>query len=346
MALSAQFDSRTDRIAYVLVSVGAAALSYDHARTFFEPFMGAVGATVTPLMLDATVFWLATACIRQARKGRPLPMLRIGAYVLLALSILANAMGGATLAQQVFMALPAALFGFLTEVQIRLALYEHRAETGDAERLGLLLWLRHPVRAARAKVWQARQHAPAFDAAAAERDRLAAARDAVRLAMPGRSRAVRRARRGVLRELNAGRLAPAEAVAASGLLTKPGVPELHRAALAAALGDTTPALAPAEAEEIRAEIAESNAELRALVESGLDRLRADIAAISKADGKKTAKPDTATAVRKLREKNPDLPVADIAARLGVTDRTVRRHLKPTAQTDPAEPEPETAPIAA
>ena len=92
------------------------------------------------------------------------------------------------------------------------------------------------MRSLRAKLWQARQHAPAFDTASAERDKLAAARDAVRLAMPGRSRAVRRARNGVLRELNAGRLAPADAVNASGLLSKPGVSELHRAALAAALG--------------------------------------------------------------------------------------------------------------
>src|SRR6202012_5449419 len=87
MGLAAEFDSRTARRAYAVVSLGAAALSYDHARSFFLPFMGTVGATVTPLMLDAVVYWLATACIRQARQGRPLPMLRMGAYVLLALSI-------------------------------------------------------------------------------------------------------------------------------------------------------------------------------------------------------------------------------------------------------------------
>src|SRR5579875_4037267 len=139
--------------------------------------MAAVGATVTPLMLDAVVYWLATAAVRQARQGRPLPMLRLGAYALLSLSVTANALGGATWPERLFMALPAALFGYLTEVQIRLALYEHRAERGESDRLGLLLWLRHPVRSTRAKLWQARQHATAFDAAAAERDRLAAARD-------------------------------------------------------------------------------------------------------------------------------------------------------------------------
>jgi hypothetical protein len=313
MTLAAEFDSRADRRAHAAVSLAAAALSYDHTRAWFLPFMGHVGASVTPLMLDAVVYWLATACIRQARKGRPLPMLRIGAYVLLALSVTANALGGATWPERLFLALPAALFGYLTEVQIRLALYEHRAARGESDRLGLLLWLRHPVRAARAKLWQARQHAPAFDAAAVERDRLAAARDAVRLAMPGRSRETRRARNGVLRELNAGRLTPAAAVAASGLMTKPGVPELHRVALAAALGAPTrrtPARTPAGHDP------DTNADS--------DRTR-----------RRTSRPDTASAVTRLRDRHPDMSAADIAARLGITDRTVRRHLAARPDTPPA-----------
>jgi hypothetical protein len=243
MSLSAEFDSPADRRAYAVVAAGAAALSYDHARTFFLPFMGAVGASVTPLMLDAVVFWLASANVRQARAGRPLPMLRAGAYALLALTVTANALGGATPAERVFLALPAALFGFLVEARTRLALYQHRAVHGD-DRLRLRLWVRHPVRTARAWLWLGRQSAPAFDRASAERDRLCAARDAVRLALPGRSRAVRRARVTVLRELTAGRLTATAAVAASGLLTLPGVPALHRAALAASLGGTIPARRP------------------------------------------------------------------------------------------------------
>jgi hypothetical protein len=252
MSFAADFDSRADRRAYALVAAGAAALSYYHARAFFEPFMGPVGASVTPLMMDAVVYWLASANVRQAKAGRPLPMLRAGAYALLALTVTANALGGATVAERVFLALPALLFGFLVEARTRLALYHHRAEHGD-DRLRLRLWLRHPVRAVRAWLWLARQSAPAFDRATAERDQLRAARDAVTVALPGRSRAARRARAGVLRELTAGRLPAAAAVAASGLLTRPGVPELHRAALAASLGGTpavpvavpAPRLAPA-----------------------------------------------------------------------------------------------------
>ncbi len=296
MNLSAEFSDKADRHAYAVVAAGAAALSYYHARVFFTPFMGTAGASVTPLMLDAVVFWLASANVRQARSGRPLPMLRAGAYAVLALAVTANALGGATVAERVFLALPAALFGFLVEARTRLALYHFRAEHGD-ERLRARLWLRHPVAAARAWLWLARQSCPAFDRATAERDRLRAARDAVRLALPGRTRAARRARAGVLRELNAGRLSPATAVKASGLLTRPGVAELHRVALAAALGSTLPDTA---------------------TDSGPDTPRTP---------RRTRRADTTAAkVARLRDKHPDMTAADIAARLDITDRTVRRHL--------------------
>ena len=303
MSLSAEFDSRTDRRAYALVAAGAAALSYAHARAFFGPFMGTVGASLTPLMLDAVVFWLASAAVRQARAGRPLPMLRSGAYVVLGLTVAANALGGATLAERVFLALPAALFGFLTEVRTRLALYQHRAAHGD-DRLRARLWLRHPVRTGRAWLWLARQSAPAFGRATAERDRLRAARDAVKLALPGRTRAARRARAGVLRELNAGRLTPAAAVAASGLLTRPGVPDLHRAALMTALGASAPRASRGHG-------------------SGPDT---DTGPDAPRTRRRTSRPDTASAVARLRDRHPDMTAADIAARLGITDRTVRRHL--------------------
>ena len=36
--------------------------------------------------------------------------------------------------------------------------------------------------------------------------------------------------------------------------------------------------------------------------------------------------DTGTAVRRIRDRHPDMSTADIARRVGVTDRTVRRHL--------------------
>ncbi|GAA1026748.1 hypothetical protein GCM10009557_05550 [Virgisporangium ochraceum] len=42
--------------------------------------------------------------------------------------------------------------------------------------------------------------------------------------------------------------------------------------------------------------------------------------------RRKTRPTTAAAVAKLRARHPDMPTTDIARRLGVTDRTVRRHL--------------------
>jgi hypothetical protein len=352
MSLAAGFGSPADRRAYAVVAAGAAGLSYYHAREFFLPFMGAAGAAATPLLLDAVVFWLASASIRQARAGRPLPMLRAGAYGLLALTVTANALGGATPAQRVFLALPAGLFGFLVEARTRLALYAHRAEHGD-DRIRARLWARHPVRAARAWLWLARQSAPAFDRASAERDQLRAARHAVTLALPGHSRPARRARALVVRELNAGRMPPAAAVAASGLLTRPGVPALHRAALAASLG-ALPAVIP-------------GGEADTVTPAGLDAApdgRPDPTPDSRPDEKADGRPDekadgspdtaarpsrgsgsgkagTAVAVARLRDRHPAMTAARIGQKLGVSERTVRRHL--AHRTGPPPPQPGPAP---
>jgi hypothetical protein len=50
---------------------------------------------------------------------------------------------------------------------------------------------------------------------------------------------------------------------------------------------------------------------------------------------RTAKPDTGAAVSKLRDRHPDLSSAEIAQRLGVSDRTVRRHLAARTESSPA-----------
>ncbi len=50
---------------------------------------------------------------------------------------------------------------------------------------------------------------------------------------------------------------------------------------------------------------------------------------------------TSAAVARLRARHPDMPAADIARRLGVSDRTVRRHLNPPAP-EPAAIEPAAA----
>ena len=49
-------------------------------------------------------------------------------------------------------------------------------------------------------------------------------------------------------------------------------------------------------------------------------------------GKPSAGADTAARVARLTAKHPDMPTAGIARRLGLSERTVRRHLNPTTPT--------------
>lgn len=53
--------------------------------------------------------------------------------------------------------------------------------------------------------------------------------------------------------------------------------------------------------------------------------------------RKTARTDTAAKVAALADKHPDMTTADIAKRLKVSDRTVRRHLAAIAPADSAAP---------
>ena len=219
--------------------------------------------------------------------------------------------------------------------------------TGCARRL----WVRHPVRAAGAWLWLARQSAPAFDRATAERDQLRAARHAVTLALPGHSRPARQARALVVRELTAGRLPPATAVTASGLLTRPGVPALHRAALAASLGAALPATIPGEADTVIPGRLDADTDARPdPTPDGRPDEKADARPDEKADGSPdtaarpsrgsgTGKAGTAAAVARLRDRHPAMTAARIGQKLGVSERTVRRHLAHRNSPPPPQPGP-------
>jgi len=62
----------------------------------------------------------------------------------------------------------------------------------------------------------------------------------------------------------------------------------------------------------------------------------DTPAGSRTARRRTRRPDTASKVAGLRDRHPDMSAADIAQRLGISDRTVRRHLA-RAETAPESP---------
>ncbi len=86
--------------------------------------------------------------------------------------------------------------------------------------------------------------------------------------------------------------------------------DTEQATTTAAIADTGPDTAP---------------DIRAAITADTPR------PIRRAPARTSKRTDTATAVARLRARHPDMTAADIARRLGVTDRTVRRHLSPSPE---------------
>ncbi|HVT69090.1 MAG TPA: HTH domain-containing protein, partial [Trebonia sp.] len=111
-------------------------------------------------------------------------------------------------------------------------------------------------------------------------------------------------------------------------------------------------LTPTEAEAIRGEVADmlgdalatvnaaltgTTENLRSAIDGMRDTLRAEIAAArQKPAGKadQPARPDLGAAARNFHAHRPDMSAADIATALGISERTVRRHLAAGQESTP------------
>ncbi len=141
------------------------------------------------------------------------------------------------------------------------------------------------------------------------------------------------------RELNAGRLPPAAAVAASGLLTRPGVPALHRAALAAALGALPATIPGGEADTMPP--SQPGAAPDPTPDGRPDEKADGSPDTAARSSRGTGRAGTAAAVAWLRDRHPAMTAARIGKKLGVSERTVRRHL--AHRIDPPPPPRKPAP---
>jgi DNA-binding transcriptional ArsR family regulator len=101
--------------------------------------------------------------------------------------------------------------------------------------------------------------------------------------------------------------------------------------------DARPEAQPATAADIAADIAAD------MAAGTRPDIAADTAAGRQRAQRRAGRTDTAAAVARLRSRHPEMPAVDIARRLGVSDRTVRRHLVAASPNGhgPQLPQPET-----
>jgi len=203
------------RIVLIPVALIGAVLSfrslYEAANPTFGPYLaGGFPALVDLLILGASLQYVAGAKI-----GRPLPGWKLTAYAGVGATLALNALAAHQVGQVPWHIAAPAVWAVLVELTAAQVLGEYEAvHHGRAGRISLPLWVTAPIESARTRLLMARTGIRDAPTALTTVGVHAAAREALRLALPDRHG--RRVRRIINRQLRAGSLPPAAILAPLG----------------------------------------------------------------------------------------------------------------------------------
>jgi hypothetical protein len=214
---------RIRRAAHAILAVVAlvgAVLSYASLYAAAVHAFGPVLAAGFPLLVDALVLGASLKYVAGAKVGRARPGWRLTAHAGVGGTVLLNALAAPDLAGVPWHVAAPVVWSVLVELTAREAVGDWRAEhSSRLERIPSRLWLTAPVESGRTWLRQARTGQANHAAARLDVGRQAAAAEALRLAIPGRSG--RRVRRVLFRQLRAGSLPAAAVLAACGWHDRP-----------------------------------------------------------------------------------------------------------------------------
>jgi hypothetical protein len=218
-----------------LVALAGAALSYQSLETAAEKVFPTVLAHMFPLLVDALIVGASLAYLAGATVGRGRPGWRLTAHAAVGGTLLLNGLAAGTTGAVPWHIAAPLVWSVIVEMVARDLLGDHRQTTPQPDSLPLALWLTAPAETA--STWLRVRRQAAHASARLEVGTHAAAREALRMALPGLSG--RRARKIIGRQLRAGSITPeavlAQAVSIMGDL-KPGTPKaVLRDVLAAAV---------------------------------------------------------------------------------------------------------------
>ena len=201
----------------VLVPVGliGAALSFASIYQAALPTYGPVLAAGFPFLVDFLILGASLQYIAGARVGRPRVGWRLTAHAGVAGTLLLNALAARDLAHLPWHVVAPAVWSVLVEMSAREVVGEYRAtRRAPVDRIPGRLWLTAPVESTRTWLLMARTGRSSHADARADVGVLAAAGEALRLALPGRR--PRRVRKIIRRQLRAGSLPPGDVLASLG----------------------------------------------------------------------------------------------------------------------------------
>jgi len=303
-----------------VIALLGAGLSFNAVRLMAEPFAGFYGGIATACLFDAGMWLSSRWYIRTVRDGKPLRPALWLSLALVAVTLLVNIAPAHTLAQGIVHGIGPALFACFTWLEAALVLRDYRKAAGVRDRVPLGYALAHPARALHVTVMMLGSGEKAFTSAKA----MCQNREAQRRSWKTQHRP--RWVTFLVRTLRPGWRGKVDPV----LYTAYRWGAFDTSALILpSLGSTRPGTAtirPRPGHEGGQETATDPATERP--EDGQDT------------GQKTARKrpaarprsgqDTALKVATFAAKYPDMPTTDMATKLGLSVRTVRRYRPATA----------------
>jgi hypothetical protein len=228
-----------------LVAAAGAVLSYKSLRDRAAEVFPDALAAVFPLLVDALIVGASLAYLAGAVLGRGRPGWRLTAHAGVAGTLVLNALASKTLTDVPWHIAAPLVWSALVELTARDLLGDYRATHARPDSIPFALWLTAPGESA--STWLRVRRQAAHAAVRVDVGAHAAAREALRMALPGYR--ARRVRRVISRQLRAGSVTPAAVLEQTLAITdrvRPDSPQaVLRDVLAHAVGvPTGPAHSP------------------------------------------------------------------------------------------------------
>jgi hypothetical protein len=295
------------RTVLIPVAVIGAVLSFDSLYAAATPTFGRYLGAGFPLLVDLLILGSSLQYVAGAKVGRPMAGWRLTAHAGVGATLILNALAAQHLGEVPWHVTAPAVWAVLVELTAKQVLGEWKAtHATPTDEISFTLWMSTPMESARTRLLMLRTGLTDAHEARAAVGIHAAAREALRLALPSwRGRSVRKI---INRQLRAGSLPPAAILAPLGWAAPPAVlpdsrPQtilravlhgvldpatLHALTSQATTGDAQP--------DPAADVAAPPAdEAREEAESRLAQTRAELAAQSEATAQQTERATRAEA---------------------------------------------------
>lgn len=291
-----------------VIALLGAGLSFNAVRLMAEPFAGFAGGIATACLFDAGMWLSSRWYIRTVRDGRPLRPALWLSLALVAVTLTVNIAPAHSLAEKIVHGIGPALFACFTWLEAALVLREYRKSGNERDRVPVGYALAHPARAVRVTVMMLGAGERSFTRASA----MCQNREAQRRSWCVEHRPAWVA--FLLRTLRPGWRGKVDPV----LYTAYRWGAFDTSALILpSLGTTRPATGS------RQNTASSAAE----GQSEPGQADSQDTATNRPPKRPRSGQDTAKKVATFAAKHPDMPTPDMAKKLGLSARTVRRYLQ-------------------